>query len=102
MGNDQVQYIDEALSNIGGRFMRVDFVKKSTGEIRKMICRRGVTAHAKGTGRATSDPNIVTVWDTQAEGYRAFDKRNVIKIRSGVEYRFYEHGKGIKSRAVRG
>jgi len=90
MGNDQVPYVNQALSMVGGRFFRVDFVKKSNGKVRKLIGRMGVKSHAKGTGKATSDPNIVTVWDTQAKQYRSFDKRNVLMIRSGIEYRFYE------------
>jgi hypothetical protein len=95
MKANQVQYVDQALANVGGRFFRVDFIKKD-GSVRKLIGRRGVTKHVKGTGKPPANPNIVTVWDTQNGAYRSFDKRRVLSIRSGMLYVFYDnsHFKG--------
>lgn len=85
-----MKYVDAALANVGGQFMRVDFIKKD-GTIRKLIGRQGVTKHVKGTGSKAKPANIVTVWDTQAKAYRSFDKGRVLMIRSGMEYRFYDN-----------
>ena len=66
---------------VGGRFFRVTFVKKD-GSIRRMVCRIGVAKYVKGTGHEAPD-NIVTVYDMQAKGYRAFDVNRVHNIRQG-------------------
>jgi hypothetical protein len=46
----------------------VTFIKRTTGERRKMTCRRGVDAYVKGTGIRpghVGDQNLITVFDVQ-------------------------------------
>ena len=54
------------------KIMRVDFIKRTTGEYRKMICRNGVTKGVKGVGM-NFDPvakRLKVVWDMQKKNFR--------------------------------
>lgn len=54
-----------------GTFFTVEFIKRSTGELRVMTCRGGVQKHVKGVGMAfdPSSKGLVPVWETNnAEG----------------------------------
>lgn len=54
-----------------GHFFSPTFVKKN-GELRKMVCRKGVTKHLKG-GELAFNPNakgLVVVFDVQKNAYR--------------------------------
>ncbi len=62
-----------AIKNSDGKIFSVTFVKRTTGEIRTMTCRLGVTKHLKGGDKAYSpkDYDLVTVFDMQKQGYRS-------------------------------
>ena len=73
-----------------GKFFSVVFTKRTTGELRKMICRTGVGKFANGKGRKydPADKDLMTVWDSQAwdpekgdTGYRSINLRTVCEIR---------------------
>ena len=74
-----------------GKFFTVQFVKRTTGEVRKMNCRIGVSKGVTGTGK-TYDPEekgLVTVWDTQAKNFRSINLDGIISITSqGVEWHY--------------
>jgi len=74
---------------VGGRFFHVTFVKKD-GTVRQMNGRLGVTKYIKGgTGTTINRPdNIVTVYDMQAKGYRAFDLDRVYSVWQGDRVMF--------------
>ena len=77
------------IRNTHGRFFSVEFVKRTTGEVRKMNCRTGVTQGVTGTGKSFSDfdKGLVTVWDAQISQFRSIPISNIIKITSqGVEW----------------
>jgi hypothetical protein len=66
------------LANLGnlvsdGAIFSVEFIKRSNGELRKMVCRMGVKKHLKGGKKAysTKARNLLTVFDMQAKGYRS-------------------------------
>lgn len=67
---------EAVLRNSNGKIMNVLFVKRTTGELREMVCRTGVTKHLKG-GSPAYDFNakkLISVYDMQAEvgkGYRS-------------------------------
>jgi len=67
---------EAVLRNSNGKIMNVLFVKRTTGELREMVCRTGVTKHLKG-GQAAYDfdaKKLISVYDMQAEvgkGYRS-------------------------------
>jgi len=69
----------------------IDFVKRTTGEARTMVCRLGVTKHLKG-GELNFDPiskGLLSVYDMQAAGYRMINLDTVTEIRAnGNVYRF--------------
>lgn len=56
-----------------GRFFAVQFEKRTTGELRKMLCRTGVKAHLRG-GPQAYDPaakGLLCVWDVTKKAYRS-------------------------------
>jgi hypothetical protein len=74
-----------------GKFFSVEFVKRTTGEVRKMNCRTGVTLGVTGIGKAFNDfdKGLVTVWDAQISQFRSIPLENIIKITSkGVEWHY--------------
>lgn len=56
-----------------GRIFNVRFLKRTTGEVREMLCRAGVKKHLKGGDAAYnfSDKGLMPVYDLLNEGYRS-------------------------------
>ena len=48
-----------------GLFFSVEFIKRSTGELRKMVCRGGVAKHLKGgeLNYDRAEKALIGVWD---------------------------------------
>lgn len=70
----------------GGRAFKVTFVKRTTGDVREMVCqlKQYATAQMKG-GVLAYDPkdhDLLGVWDVQKRGFRSVDCRTVISIES--------------------
>ena len=65
-----------------GAIFNVEFIKRTTGELRSMTCRRGVTKGLKGGKKAFSDAgkNLLTVWDMSAKGYRSIPVDAIQKL----------------------
>ncbi len=66
-----------------GRIFSVLFIKKTTGEKRKMLARRGVAAHKHG-GELKYDPEshgLFPVFDIEKLGYRMIPVENIIELR---------------------
>ena len=58
-----------------GRIFSVEFVKRTTGELRKMICRKSVKKGVNGKG-LKFDPlkkSLMTVFDMQKIAWRSVD-----------------------------
>jgi len=70
-----------------GRIFSVVFVKRTTGEIRTMVARTGVTSALKGGDAAYSFSanSLLSVYDTQAKGYRTIPLEGIISLKSGGE-----------------
>ena len=65
-----------------GRVFSVLFVKRSNGELRRMVCRGGVKAHLKG-GDQTYDPaehKLAVVFDMQKSAYRSIALDAVVEV----------------------
>ena len=67
-----------------GCFFTVTFVKRSTGEIRTMNCRKGVHKHLRG-GEQRYNPEskgLVCVWDRVKKDYRtiALESINTVSM----------------------
>lgn len=56
-----------------GSIFNVEFIKRTTGELRQMRCRMGVQKHLKGGKKPFSDKakDLLTVYDMVNEGYRS-------------------------------
>ena len=65
----------EKMVNTKGRVFSARFEKRTTGEMRKINCRLGVTKHLKGgeLKYKPSEKNLVGVFDMQKKGYRMID-----------------------------
>ena len=75
-------FIKSVLKATKGKFFTVVFVKKD-GTTRVMNCRLGVTKHLKG-GVSTLNPSeFLTVYDMQAEGYRAINLSTIVSVTCG-------------------
>ena len=72
-----------------GRVFSARFIKRTTGEIRNMNCRLGVTKHLRG-GELKYKPaekNLVGVFDMKKGGYRTIDIDGLLEIRvDGEEF----------------
>ena len=68
-----------------GKIFQVEFVKRTTGELRKMRCRLGVNKHLKGGKKAysTKDKQLLTVFDMEAKGYRSIPVEGIRLLRVG-------------------
>lgn len=79
----------EVLDKVGGKFFTVTFIKQDK-TLRKMVCRKGVHKFTKGGVSTTAHKeNLVTVYDTQAKGYRSVNLDTVKSITAGgLTYEF--------------
>lgn len=68
-----------------GRFFVVEFIKRTDGTLRKMVCRLGVRKHLRG-GTLRYDPNtkgLIVVWDSQKQDYRQINLLEIQSFRIG-------------------
>jgi hypothetical protein len=74
-----------------GQIFSVEFIKRTTGELRRMVCRLGVKKHLRG-GTAAYDArehNLLTVFDMEKNGYRSIPVEAVLSLTvHGHTFRF--------------
>jgi len=80
--NDVVEWI----KNSKGKIFRVEFIKRSTKEIRGMSAQYGVQTGKKGAtgnGPAYSPEakGLICVWDTQKQEYRSIPIEGILRIK---------------------
>ena len=65
-----------------GAIFSVEFIKRSNGELRKMVCRLGVKKHLKGGTKAydAKEHNLLTVFDMEKEGYRSIPVDSIQRL----------------------
>jgi len=96
---DAQEAVKTLIDNTNGKFFRVVFTERTTGEERTMDCRIGVDKFAKGVGLPfnPSEHGLVSVWDLRAYeaekggdlGYRFIPLENVKRIKfRGIPYHF--------------
>ena len=75
---DAIRFID--LSN--GKFISLRFTKRTTGEVREMLCRTGVKKHLKGGDASYSfaDKGLIPVFDMQ-NGYRSIPIEGITQLK---------------------
>lgn len=72
----------------GNRFFRVTFIKRTTGELRNMVCRFGVTKHLTGGEQKydAESKGLLTVFEP-GKGYRSIPVDGIKEIQiDGVVY----------------
>lgn len=81
---DALKFIAER----NGKLFSVEFVKRTTGELRLMLCRQGVTSHLKG-GEPAYDfaaAKLIPVFDMQANDYRSIPTEGIVRIKMDGEW----------------
>lgn len=68
-----------------GSIFYVEFIKRSTGALRKMKCRTGVKKHLKGGKKAYSSAakGLLTVFDMETKGYRSIPIEAIKRLTVG-------------------
>ena len=67
----------------GSAFFAITFIKRTTGEIRRMVGRRGVHKGVKGVG-LKFDPlqkGLLSIWDAQKRDFRFVNLETVLSLR---------------------
>lgn len=70
-----------------GRFFRATFIKRTTGELRTMVARMGVTKHLTG-GQLGFNPHkkgLLPVFDVQKRAYRFVNLDGLVEVKVGGE-----------------
>jgi len=64
------------------RIFSVTFIKRTTGEVRKMNAMRGVRKGVKGVGLNYDAPkkNLLTVYDMKKKGFRHINLNDVLEF----------------------
>lgn len=76
-----------------GAIFSVEFIKRTDGSTRKMVCRLGVRKHLKGGGTHynASQRNLLTVFDMENKGYRSIPAESIKRlIVGGQTFNFAE------------
>lgn len=90
--------VRKLIESTKGKFFRVIFTKRTTGEPRTMDCRTGVAKFVSGGG-LKFDPDakdLVIVWDLRAydpkgdKGYRSINLRTVREIHFAGQVHMFE------------
>jgi hypothetical protein len=71
--------LNTILKATAGKFFTVNFIKKD-GSLRVMNCRLGVKKHLKGGVSNLDAEKYLTVYDMQAEGYRAVNLSTIVSV----------------------
>lgn len=81
-------FLKDAVSD--GRIFGIEFIKRTTGEHRHMVCRLGVKSHLKGGTKKFSDTEkkLLTVFDIQKNAYRSIPLDQIIRVK--INGRVYE------------
>lgn len=81
----EIDFVSELVKT--GRIFSVEFIKRTDGQIRKMVARTGVKSAG---GDLNYDPhyhNLITVFDMGKRGFRSIPVDNIISLK--VDGRIY-------------
>ncbi len=79
----ELKKLVQEIKNSKGKIFRVEFIKRTTGERRVMLCRLGVTKGVTGKG-LKFDPAkkaLMTVWDMQKQEWRMINLATVVSLK---------------------
>lgn len=83
------QQIADLINASNGTFISVDFIKRTTGELRSITCRTGVHAYETGAGAKydAQAKGLIPVWEANAAGgkdaYRCISVAGIMSARLG-------------------
>jgi len=84
----QATQIKELVKSTKGKVFGIQFVKRTTGELRKMTCRTGARVGVTGEGRKydLDEKNLLSVYDMK-KGFRTIPIEGVVSFTfKGVKY----------------
>lgn len=75
-----------------GKVFSIKFIKRTTGELRMMVCRTGVKKFLKGGEPAYIPDNkgLIWVYDMQKKGYRSIPEEGILEILIDKEWQKVE------------
>ena len=86
---EEIKEINALIDSTEGRWFKVTFFKRSTGELRTMTCRTGVKVYTNGVGLAYNPKslNLRSVWVANegkegADAYRSVNLEGVVEIKA--------------------
>lgn len=74
--------LGKIIEESNGRFLSVTFIKKD-GTERKLVGRLGVKKHLKGGKSSVDHEQYISIYDTQAEGYRCVNRDTIKEVNLG-------------------
>ena len=79
-----------------GRVFGVQFIKRSTGEVRNMSARTGVAKYVTGEGLkfSPSKKNLIAIFDMNKQGYRMINLEGITSLRMNGSVMEVEGGEG--------
>ena len=79
--------VREIVSNTNGQFFNVEFKKRTTGELRNMTARVGVSKYITGEGLKynAKEKDLLPVFDMTAIGYRMVSIDGITQLRANGE-----------------
>ena len=79
--------VREIVSNTNGQFFNVEFKKRTTGELRYMTARVGVSKYITGEGLKynAKEKDLLPVYDMIAKGYRMVRIDGITRLRANGE-----------------
>ena len=80
LGN--IDLLKDILLKSDGRIFRVSFIKRTTGELRKLVGRIKVHKDLKGVGLRydVREKNLLTVWDFEKKQYRSVNLDGLVEV----------------------
>ena len=80
--NTKEKIVLNAINQSKGRFFTVEFIKRTNGENRIMLCRTGVRRGVTGFGLKFNpvDKGLKTVWDCNKRQFRMITLNSVSKL----------------------
>ncbi|RKY40186.1 MAG: hypothetical protein DRP85_09075 [Candidatus Makaraimicrobium thalassicum] len=80
---EKVYWISSLIGSTNGTIFSVTFIKRTTGEERKMVCRTGVKKGVKGVGMSydPKEKDLIVVFDMQKRGFRMIPLENVKELK---------------------
>lgn len=81
------EFVDRARES--GHIFGVEFVKRTDGALRSMVCRTGVTkgTHGGSMGYNPADHGLLSVYDMEAKGFRSIPVDAIVRLSmEGTKY----------------